>query len=217
MPTKRSPRKGSLQFWPRKRVSKSLPRVNWDAIDSGKNIKGFICYKTGMFSAYVRDDTPHSMTKGKKISIPVTILECPPMKIFSVRFYKNGKVAKEILAENLDRDLKKKVKKAMKLHGPRYIQIDTPCPSVWSFASHLTFEIGRLGVNCGLVPLFEKENGAITAVRKIKNKISVNEYLKGQKRYRHLFTAQMPVDHIIDLYRGRKHATTKTRYFLYCK
>ncbi len=76
----------------------------------------------------------------------------------------------------------------MQLHGPRYIQIDTPCPSVWSFASHLTFEIGRLGVNSGLVPLFEKENGAITAVRKIKKKISVDEYLKGQKRYRHLFT-----------------------------
>jgi pyruvate ferredoxin oxidoreductase beta subunit len=87
------------------------------------------------------------------------------------------------------RDLKKKVKKAMKLHGPRYIQIDTPCPSVWSFPSHLTFEIGRLGVNSGLVPLFEKENGTITAVRKIKKKISVDEYLKGQKRYRHLFTA----------------------------
>lgn len=87
------------------------------------------------------------------------------------------------------RDLKKKVKKAMKYHGPRYIQIDTPCSSVWSFPSHLTFEIGRLGVNCGLVPLFEKENGAITAVRKIKKKISVDEYLKGQKRYRHLFTA----------------------------
>ncbi len=110
MPTRKSPRKGSLQFWPRKRASKFLPSVNWDAISSGKNIKGFICYKAGMFSALVKDNTEHSMTKGKKISLPITILECPSMKIFSVRFYKDGKVVKEILNKNLDKDLKKKVK-----------------------------------------------------------------------------------------------------------
>ena len=45
----------------------------------------------------------------------------------------------------------------MTIHGARDIQIDTPCPSVWNFPSHLTLETGRLGVNCGLVPLFEIE------------------------------------------------------------
>ena len=84
MPTRKSPRKGSLQFWPRKRAKKFLPRVNWNAIDSSKNLKGFICYKAGMASAIVKDNTPESMTKGKKISIPVTILECPQIKIFCV-------------------------------------------------------------------------------------------------------------------------------------
>jgi large subunit ribosomal protein L3 len=106
----KSPRKGSLQFWPRKRVDKFLPSVNWKAIDSGKNIKGFIGYKAGMFSVEVKDLTPNSMTKDKKIIVPSTIIECPSMKIFSVRFYKNGKVAKEILAEHIDKELKKKVK-----------------------------------------------------------------------------------------------------------
>ena len=99
-----------MQFWPRKRVSKFLPRVNWAAISGGKNLKGFICYKAGMTSASVKDNTPNSMTKGKEKIIPVTILECPSMKIFSVRFYNNNKVAKEVLAENLDKELKKKVK-----------------------------------------------------------------------------------------------------------
>ena len=88
------------------------------------------------------------------------------------------------------KDLKKKVKKAMTIHGARYIQIDTPCPSVWNFPSHLTLEIGRLGVNCGLIPLFEIENGSITKVRKLKRKIPVSDYLKEQKRYRHLFDNQ---------------------------
>ena len=106
-----APRRGSQQYWPRKRARKFLPSANWNAIKSDSNkLKGFIGYKAGMASAYVKDDTPDSMTKGKKIIVPVTIIECPPLKIFSVRFYKNRKVAKEVLAESLDKELKKVVK-----------------------------------------------------------------------------------------------------------
>lgn len=110
MPTSKSPRKGSLQFWPRKRAAKYLPTTNWDAINSTKPLKGFICYKAGMASAAVKDDTNDSMTKGKNITIPVTILECPSMKILSVRFYKDGKVQTEILNDSLEKELKKKLK-----------------------------------------------------------------------------------------------------------
>ena len=119
MPTRRSPRKGSLQYWPRKRASKFLPRVNWDVISDakGKGLKGFICYKAGMASAYVKDNTPDSMTKGKKISVPVTIIECPGLKIFSIRFYKNKKIIREILAENPDKELKRKIKLPKKKGG----------------------------------------------------------------------------------------------------
>ncbi len=118
MPTRKSPRKGSLQFWPRKRAKKFLPSTNWDAIkfdDSTKPLKGFICYKAGMASASVKDSTPNSMTKDKKIIVPVTILECPPMKILSVRFYKNGIVFTEVLNENLDKELKKVLKLPKKI------------------------------------------------------------------------------------------------------
>ncbi len=110
MPTSKRPRKGSLQFWPRKRAAKFLPSVNWEAIDSGKNLKGFIAYKAGMVSAIVKDNTANSMTKGKKIAVPATVIECPSMKILSVRFYKNGKVAKEVLADKIEKEMKKKIK-----------------------------------------------------------------------------------------------------------
>ncbi|HPD81723.1 MAG TPA: 50S ribosomal protein L3 [Candidatus Pacearchaeota archaeon] len=110
MPSTKSPRKGSLQFWPRKRVNKFLPSVNWKAINSGKNLKGFIGYKAGMVSVEVKDLTPNSMTKDKKIIIPATVLECPPMKIYSIRFYKQGIVYKDILSESLDKELKRKIK-----------------------------------------------------------------------------------------------------------
>jgi pyruvate ferredoxin oxidoreductase beta subunit len=84
------------------------------------------------------------------------------------------------------KDLREKVKKAMTFIGPRYIQIDTPCPSVWGFPSDRTLEVGRLGVQSGLVPIIEMEGGKITGVRKIKKKVSVEKYLEAQKRFRHL-------------------------------
>ncbi len=104
------PRKGSLQFWPRKRAKKYLPSVNWDVISSTKPLKGFICYKVGMVSVQVKDLTPNSMTKDKKISLPSTVLECPPLKILSVRFYKNKEVSNEIISSNIDKELKRKIK-----------------------------------------------------------------------------------------------------------
>jgi pyruvate ferredoxin oxidoreductase beta subunit len=86
------------------------------------------------------------------------------------------------------KDLQKKVKKAMDYHGPRYIQIDTTCPSIWGFPSDQTLEVARLGVNSGLVPLFEMKNGKITSVRKIKKRVPVEDFLKSQKRFKHLFS-----------------------------
>jgi len=87
------------------------------------------------------------------------------------------------------KDLKKKVKKAMEYHGPRYIQIDTPCPTVWGFPPERTIEVARLGVESGLVPLYEMEDGKITAVRKIRKKVQVEGYLSSQERFRHLFSS----------------------------
>jgi large subunit ribosomal protein L3 len=110
MPRHSRPRHGSLQFYPRKRANKILPRINWGSIPrEGKGLKGFIGYKVGMKSAYVLDNTQHSFTKGKKIVIPITIIECPSIRILSIRFYKNGIVVKEILNENLDKELKRKL------------------------------------------------------------------------------------------------------------
>src|SRR3989339_33364 len=120
MVTRKSPRKGSLQFWPRKRVNKFLPRVNWNVVNSvGKSLKGFIGYKAGMVSLYVKDNTNDSMTKGKNIAVPSTILECPGMKIYSVRFYKDNKLVTEVLSENFDKELKRIVKLPGKKDGKK--------------------------------------------------------------------------------------------------
>ena len=64
-----------------------------------------------MATAIVKDSTPKSMTLGKKMAVPVTFLEMPPMRIYSVRFYKDGKVMTEVIVSN-DRELKRVVKVA---------------------------------------------------------------------------------------------------------
>ncbi len=111
MPKHGHMRHGSLQFYPRVRAKKVLPRVKWDSLTKEKvGLLGFIGYKVGMKSAYVKDSTPNSLTKGQKIYIPVTIIECPTLKIMSVRFYKNKKLMGEVLNSNLDKELKRVVK-----------------------------------------------------------------------------------------------------------
>jgi len=89
--------------------------VNWKATSKdGVGFMGFVGYKVGMTSVWAKDDTEHSMAKNKRIVIPATIIECPAMKIYSVRFYKNGKVMKDVVVSN-DKVLKKSVKLSKKV------------------------------------------------------------------------------------------------------
>lgn len=85
------------------------------------------------------------------------------------------------------RDLEYKVRKAMKVRGARYIQIFVPCPLGWGSASHDTIRLARLAKETGMFPVFEAEYGEVTGVLKIRNKTPVEEYLKPQKRFAHLF------------------------------
>lgn len=82
-------------------------------------------------------------------------------------------------------DIQRKVKKALSIKGPKYMQIHVPCPLGWQFAPQASVDVGKLAVETGLYPLFEYENGHLTGVRKIPPK-PVEEYLKAQGRFKHL-------------------------------
>ncbi len=83
-------------------------------------------------------------------------------------------------------DIQRKVKKAISIKGPKYMQIHVPCPLGWRHASEATMEVAKLAVETGLFPLIEYENGKLIAVRKIQQPKPVEEYLKAQGRYKHL-------------------------------
>ena len=84
-------------------------------------------------------------------------------------------------------DLEYKVKKAMAIHGARYIHIFVPCPLGWGSASHDTIRLARLAHESGFFPVFEAEYGEVTKVSKIRRRVPIEEYLKPQRRFAHLF------------------------------
>jgi pyruvate ferredoxin oxidoreductase beta subunit len=84
-------------------------------------------------------------------------------------------------------DLRKKVKRALEIPGPAYIQVNAPCITGWTFEAGSTIEIARLAVDTGLWPLFEMVDGKLDGVKKIRALKPVEDYLKAQGRYKHLF------------------------------
>ncbi len=84
-------------------------------------------------------------------------------------------------------DLERKVTKAISIEGARYIQIHTPCPLGWQALPQDTIRLARLAVECGFYPIFEAEHGKITRVLKIRRKVPVEDYLRPQGRFAHLF------------------------------
>lgn len=83
-------------------------------------------------------------------------------------------------------DLDRKVRRALSIRGPKYVQIHVPCPLGWQHAPSQSIDIARLAVNTGLYPLYEVEEGELRAQR-IPRKVPVEEYLRPQGRFRHLF------------------------------
>jgi pyruvate ferredoxin oxidoreductase beta subunit len=84
-------------------------------------------------------------------------------------------------------DLEAKVERAMRFHGARYLHVFVPCPLGWGAESKDTIRIARLAKETGLFPVFEAEHGEVVSVSKIRRQAPVEEYLRLQRRFSHLF------------------------------
>lgn len=110
-------KRGSKQFWPRVRAKKPQAVVNsWDSkiLPKETNFLGFPGYKVGMTSIGLIDNFSHTLTKGTEINMPVTIIECPPVKVLSVKLFGldelgNLQVVKEVTSNLKDKNLSRKV------------------------------------------------------------------------------------------------------------
>jgi len=84
-------------------------------------------------------------------------------------------------------DLEAKVERAMTMRGARYLHVLVPCPLGWGSASGDTIKLARLAQRSGLFPVYEAEHGEVTSALPIRQQVPVEEYLRPQRRYAHLF------------------------------
>ncbi len=97
------------------------------------------------------------------------------------------------------RDLEHKIERAMEYRGARYVHVFVPCPLGWGSASSDAVRLARLAKESGLFPVFEAEHGEVVDVSKIRRPVPVEEYLRPQRRYAHLFGTPPQTDVIAQI------------------
>jgi pyruvate ferredoxin oxidoreductase beta subunit len=93
-------------------------------------------------------------------------------------------------------DLEAKVRRAMQFRGARYLHVFVSCPLGWGHASDQSVRMARLAKETGIFPVFEAEHGEVVSVSKIRKRLPVEEYLKPQRRFAHLFSPQKNLEAI---------------------
>src|SRR5438132_69779 len=114
MPGIKTPRRGSLAYYPRKRARRIYPKLRVIPSSEKAKISGYAAYKAGMSRAILVDSRKGSPSFGQEITVPVTILDCPPLKVLGIRAYYSTpygkKVFTEVWTKNLPKELARKIK-----------------------------------------------------------------------------------------------------------
>ena len=84
-------------------------------------------------------------------------------------------------------DLARKIEKAMTIKGPRLLIALSPCPTGWDYDPKDTVTVGKLAVKTGVWPLKEYIDGQVVHTKPPRERKPVEDYLKLQGRYKHLF------------------------------
>jgi len=84
-------------------------------------------------------------------------------------------------------DLTIKAKKALETEGPTFLLVLQPCTNVWKFPNSDYVKIGKLATETNFWPLYEIENGKYKINLEIKKPKPIEDFLKTQKRFKHLF------------------------------
>lgn len=112
-----APRRGSLQYYPRKRARDHVGSFrSWPEIESNEpKILGFAGYKVGMTHVITIDNVKNSPFYGTERMGAVTIVECPPMVVFAVRLYKQGYEGLQCLSEAWAGEFKEELNRLLTL------------------------------------------------------------------------------------------------------
>jgi large subunit ribosomal protein L3 len=99
MPKPKRPRFGSMGVWPRKRAKSMHPRIRAKAKVKEAKLLAFPVYKAGMTRIFAVNTDKNKRMGGQEEVMPVTIMECPPIRIASVRLYKRKDKADNVVSQ----------------------------------------------------------------------------------------------------------------------
>lgn len=95
-------------------------------------------------------------------------------------------VAQSIGVNNF-KDLYEKAEKAIYTEGPCFLNVLAPCPRGWGYSTDKLMEINKLAVDTCYWPLYEVVNGVYKINYIPAKKLPVEEFLRPQKRFAHMF------------------------------
>ena len=94
------PDRGSRAYSPRKRAKSHIPRFrSWPEVEGEPKLQAFAGYKAGMTHVIMVDDIKNSITAGAEISVPVTIIETPAIRVAAIRAYVKNTYGETAAAE----------------------------------------------------------------------------------------------------------------------
>lgn len=158
-------------------------------IERGHNVL-FVCYDN---EAYMNTGVQRSSSTPHAVRTTTS----PPGRISEGKHHIKKDVISIIAAHHMPYaatatiayfpDLKAKVEKALSIAGPKFLQVLSPCPLGWDHDAALSVQVSRLAVETGLFPLVELEHGEVSRVMRVTQQRPVDDYLKTQGRFKHLF------------------------------
>lgn len=93
----------------------------------------------------------------------------------------------QTIAMNNFKDLYEKAEKAIYTEGPTFLNVLAPCPRGWGYPTEDLMQINKLAADTCYWPLYEVVDGKYKITYKPAKKLPIEEFLKPQKRFRHMF------------------------------
>src|SRR3989441_9548443 len=114
-----APRRGSLAYLPRGRATHWAPRIRfWPEYEGAPKLLAFAGFKAGTSHVTMVDNRQGSLNYGKEVTLPVTVVETPPLLVTGLRFYErfNGglRTSGEVRAPEPSEDIRRSIKIAKK-------------------------------------------------------------------------------------------------------
>lgn len=151
----------------------------------------YICYDNG---AYMNTGTQRSSSTPHFADTTTS----PVGKVISGKMQKRKDLTQIMVNHNLpyvaqtalfgnQKDIYEKAQKAIYTEGPTFLSVFSPCPRGWGYPTDDLALIEKLAIDTCFWPLYEVTNGVYKITYKPAKKLPIEEFLKTQKRFKHLF------------------------------